>query len=273
LVRGILISLLGHGVLLVGLLWLGVHTGVLGPTFIAAGPGEGPGGKAVLGNAIEVGLVSASEFLRFRPEPAVATLGDETHGRPAIEDVQQKIEDADAAAEPIPGRRFEPEKKEGKSTERPVSSSPEKPYTVERGAAASASTSAVIGRPGSPTPGRVTGGIGLEDVGGGGGIPGGSEYGRRLQQALISYYRLIPRETTQPRYVIVRVRIARSGEILSIQNGRLDPEAFVQPSGNLVIDSRVTGALLELNRNPIPFPLDFLAGRREAVAEIYFQYE
>jgi hypothetical protein len=264
-------SLLGHVFLLLGLLWLGTYTVALGPTFIAAGPGDGPGGQAGPGNAIEVGLIGASEFLRFSPEPETATLGNEPNESAGFEDVQQNIEEAEMTrAEPVPGRRRETEANV-KTTERPVSASPERPYAPDKPGTVSSSTSALIGMPGSPLPGRMTGGIGLGDIGGG--IPGGSDYGRRLQQALIGYYRLIPRQTTEPRYVIVRVRIARNGQILSVQDGQLDPTAFVHRSGNVVIDSRVAAALLEVNRNPIPFPANFLPGYREALAEIYFQYK
>jgi hypothetical protein len=116
-------------------------------------------------------------------------------------------------------------------------------------------------------------GIGVGPGGAGpGGIPGGSDYGRRLQQALIGYYRYSPSPSASPRFVIARVTLSRTGRVLSVRDGRLDPMAFLSKSGNPVIDSRAEAALLELDRNPIPFPPDFLPGVREAVAEIYFQY-
>jgi hypothetical protein len=119
----------------------------------------------------------------------------------------------------------------------------------------------------------MQGGVGI-GVGARGpdGIPGGSEYGRRLQQALMRYYRLTPTDPQHAHFVIVQARIARSGHLLSVENGRLRPEAVVQKSGNIVVDNRVAGALLELDRQPIPFPPDFLLGVRDAVVEIYFQY-
>jgi hypothetical protein len=156
-------------------------------------------------------------------------------------------------------------------TERPVSSVPARRYSPTEQRGTSSSSSALVG----PNLGQLglRAGIGLgPGAGGYAGIPGGSDYGRRLQQALIGYYRFSPSASAGQRFVIVRVTISRTGRILSVTNGRLGPAAFMTRSGNPVIDSRVEAALLELDRNPIPFPPDFLPGVREAVADVYFQY-
>ena len=85
-------------------------------------------------------------------------------------------------------------------------------------------------------------------TGGPAGIPGGSEYGRRLQQALAGYYRLAPFNAQDPQFVIVHVRLNRNGRVLSIENGRLDPGSMIRKSRHSVINFRVEGALLELDR-------------------------
>jgi len=270
--RGILFSLLGHGLVGLGLIWVKGFVPSGAPTIIAAGLGDGGSG-----GAIEVGVVGASAWLRLYPEFEVATLGDNPTAPPAVEDLTHQAETAyEETAVPIPGLKSKTEKPApsvSKATDRPVARSPDKPYAPDKPSGETANTTALVGIPGSPFPGDVRGGIGI-GVGSGGpaGIPGGSEYGRRLQNALIGYYRLTPTDLSNPKYVIVRIQIERSGRVLSLDNGRLRPDAFVQKSGKIVIDSRVTGALLELDRRPIPFPPGFLPGVQEAGVEIYFQY-
>jgi len=272
--RGILLSLLGHALVALGLIWVKSFVPSEGPTIIAAGPGEGGSG-----GTIEVGVVGASEWLRFYPEFDVATLGENPTPPPAVEDFSHQTETIhEETAVPIPGLKSKTENQPpevSKTTDRPVARTPDKPYTPDKPGGATGSTSALLGIPGSPFPADVPGGVGIgvgTNTGGVAGIPGGSEYGRRLQSALSSYYRLTPTDPANPRFVIVRVQIDRNGRILSLESGRLRPEVIIRTSGNIVIDSRVAGALLELDRHPIPFPPSFLAGVQEAIVEIYFQY-
>lgn len=272
--QGLIFSLLGHLLLALGLIWAKGFMPGSGPMIIAAGPGEGD-----RGGAIEVGVVGASEWLRFYPEFDVATLGDDPTAPPATDDLSQQSETVQEEAPiPLPGLRSETADATpvmSKTTDRPVAPTPDKPYAREKSSGGTASTSALVGIPGSPLPGDVRGGVGIGASGGIGGlaaIPGGSEYGRRLQSALSGYYRLTATDVHQDRFVIVRVRIDRRGHIRSLEGGRLHPDAYIRTSGHVVIDSRVAGALLELDRHPIPFPPGFLPGAQEAVAEIYFQY-
>lgn len=268
--QGLVFSLLGHAVLAIGLLWLKGFAPSGGPMIIAAGPGEGG-----TGGAIEVGVVGASEWLRFYPEFDVATLGEDRTAPPAVEKITAREATTEDTAEPIPGAKVKKEKEspDAKTTDRPMALSTERPYAPKNPRGSTSSTSALIGIPGSPFPADVRGGVGI-GVGTGGlaGTPGGSEYGRRLQQALIGYYRLTPTEPQTSRFVMVRVRLSRNGRVLSINNGQLIPDSFIQRSGNIVIDARVVGALLELDRHPIPFPPGFLPGAQEAMVEIFFQY-
>jgi hypothetical protein len=258
------LSLAGH--LALGLVLLSVKFSGSTPSFlVAAGPGGEGGGS---GSAIEVGLVQDWELAKFFPASPTGALTEEPHLSTArIEQVQRPDDQPELL---LPGHEQRRPDPRTVVTERPVIQGP-RPYTGRQEIGGSPHPSAVVG----PTlPVSTSGGVGLgEGFGlGGTGIPGGSDYGRRLQQALSSYYRFAPVTGLGQRFVIVRVRIARNGRILSIVNGRLDPGAFITRSGNPIVDTRVEAALLELDRNPIPFPPDFLPGAREAIAEIYFQY-
>jgi hypothetical protein len=281
--HGLIFSLLGHLLLALGLIWVKGFMPSGGPMMIAAGAGEGDSG-----GAIEVGVVGASEWLRFYPEFDVATLGDDRFdvatlgddrtAPPTTEVLSQQPEMGGSSTGSLPGLRSKTEDASptaSTTTNRPVAPTPDKPYTREKSSGGTASSGALVGIPGSPFPGDVRGGVGIGGSGGIGGlagIPGGSEYGRRLQSALSGYYRLTPTDFNQDRFVIVRVRIDRSGRVRSLEGGRLHPDAYIRTSGNIVIDSRVVGALLELDRHPIPFPPGFLPSAQEAVVEMYFQY-
>ncbi len=258
--RWLAISVAGHMALGLALALLRFGS-PMAEFFVIAGPG-GEGGS---GSAIEVGLAEGWEVARLFPRPPTGALG-ETPGLSTVR-IEQRVQ-ADARPDlTLPGRKPQPPEPRTLTTDRPVQHGP-RPYTGRQEIGGSPSPSALVG-PTLPLAGGVGLGVG---PGGGIGIPGGSDYGRRLQQALSAYYRLTPTAALGQRFVIVRVRIARDGRILSIVNGRLDPTAFIRPSGNPIVDTRVEAALLELNRHPIPFPPDFLPGIREAVAEIYFQY-
>lgn len=248
--RSLLVSVLAHALLfslLVGLShWRSPQSEIL----IAAA------GEGTMGGAISVGIVSASDI----PALAAADPTLEAHTQ-----LMHQTSLPSSGKEEITLEKL-PRSPRSQPTDKPVAPAPRLFYPPRGGTAPSA-----IG--GSLTaPFGARGGVGLGEGVGSGGIPGGSDYGRRLQQALVSYYRYAPSNPGASRFVVVRVRFDRTGRVLSIVNGRLDPLAFVVRSGNPVIDARVEAALLELNRNPIPFPGDFLPGVREAFAEIYFQY-
>jgi len=258
--RWFALSLAGHAAL--GLLLTVLRFGSPTAEFLLI---AGPGGEGGGGSAIEVGLAESWEIAKLFPQLPTGALA-ETPGLSTAR-IEQKVQ-ADVQPEVVlPGRASRPHEPHAITTDRPVVHGP-RPYTGRQEIGGSTGTSALVG-PTLPLAGGVGLGIG---PGGGTGIPGGSDYGRRLQQALSTYYRLTPTASLGQRFVIVRVRIARDGRILSIVNGRLDPAAFIRSSGNPIVDTRVEAALLELNRHPIPFPPDFLPGVREAIAEIYFQY-
>ncbi|HKX26600.1 MAG TPA: TonB C-terminal domain-containing protein, partial [Blastocatellia bacterium] len=104
------------------------------------------------------------------------------------------------------------------------------------------------------------------------GLPGGSEYGRRIQQILSRNY--IPPIINDPggkQYVIVLLRISRDGRILSLAGGRLSPNSFKQRSSIGLVNNAAERAILL--SDPLPaFPNGFVMGVQEATAEIWFSY-
>lgn len=93
----------------------------------------------------------------------------------------------------------------------------------------STNTNVEVGRSfGSPVP-AMAGGVGVGSGAnlGSGGVPGGSEYGRRIQMILSrSYNPPATSDASGMQYVVVQLRIARDGRILSLANGRVAPNYF-----------------------------------------------
>ena len=109
-------------------------------------------------------------------------------------------------------------------TERPTANQTEQLYSKQPLRGRSADTNVEVGRTfGSPAP-QLSGGIGIGAGGGGGagagGIPGGSEYGRRIQLILSRNYNPpTVAEAGGTHYVIIQLRVARDGRILSLAAG------------------------------------------------------
>ena len=72
-------------------------------------------------------------------------------------------------------------------------------------------------------------------------------------------------------YVVMQLRIARDGRILSLAGGRLSPSYIKKSSPNQLVNYAAERAVLASNPLP-PFPNGFLLGAQEAVAEIWFRY-
>ena len=159
-------------------------------------------------------------------------------------------------------------------TDRPVAPRTEKAFTGKDERGISSSTSIDVGRTyGNPVPSSMTGGVGLGSGGGAGvgtGLPGGSEYGRRIQMILSRNYNPFGSDAAS-HYIIVLVRIARDGRILSLENGRVSRASFKQRSQISDANSAVERALLASNPLP-PFPAGFLGGAQHAVAEVWFRF-
>jgi outer membrane biosynthesis protein TonB len=126
---------------------------------------------------------------------------------------------------------------------------------------------------GSPTPGAV-GGVSLGNGGGygaGTGLPGGSAYGRVIQQILSRNYNPPVADSAAPQEVIILLKIGRDGKILSIINGRVAPQFIKQRSTNALVNNAAERAVLAANPLP-PFPAGFLSNVQEAIAEVRFRY-
>jgi outer membrane biosynthesis protein TonB len=240
---------------------------------VAAGEGEGGGG----GTAIEVGVVSASQLGFKKPEP-VAFVGEKEEEANNKEVVTRRP-DPPRDAEVLPRNNKQPDKPKAAekpvTTERPTAKQDEKLHTKEPQAGRSPNTTVTVGRSfGSPMP-TVSGGIGVGNSGasaGPNGVPGGSEYGRRIQMILGRNYN--PPQVQQANdthFVIIRLRIARDGTILSLAGGRVGSGYIQKTSPFDLVNRAAERAIIASNPLP-PFPSGFLTGAQEATAEIWFRY-
>ena len=264
---GIVLSIAFHGLVLAGL-FLAFQYNITSQ-IVAAGPGEGGEGG---GGSIQVGVADPSAILGFaRPQP-VSFIGDKDNpiNNVRVETARREPDQSEAL---MPPTDRETPKPDAVKTDRPVASHEERIFTGKQEQGRSASQTAQVGRSfGSPTPTLVGGiGIGSGGSGGGTGLPGGSEYGRRIQSILSRYYNPPQIETDGAQYVIILIRIARDGKILSIANGRVSPAYIKQRSAISQVNFAAERAVLAADPLP-PFPSGFLAGSQEAVAEVWFRY-
>lgn len=260
---GLAISVGLHVVLIAGLL---LWSRFFGPPFIvAAGPGDGGEGG---GGAIQVGVTDASAILGFAAPKPITQIGNEN--KPLNNAVLEHEQPEDTNPNDIltPPK---PKTQDTVKTKLPVADQHEKIFTGKPELGKSNSTSALAGRTyGAATPATV-GGIAIgPGTGTGNGLPGGSEYGRRIQQILSRNYNPPVLQQVPTQYVKIDLRIARDGSILSISNGRVGLQYFKQRSGIQLVNDAAERAIL-VSKLP-PFPGDFLRGSSEAVAEIWFKY-
>lgn len=237
---------------------------------VAAGPGEGGEGG---GGSIEVGVADPAAILGFAKPQAVSFVGDQDSAinNARIESSRPESSEAEALLPPTERDRPSPD---SIKTDRPVATQHERIFTGKEERGRSASHSAQVGRSfGSPAP-SVAGGIGIGSgggFGGGTGLPGGSAYGRLIQSIFSRNYAPPAVEVEGVQYVIILVRIARDGRILSVSNGRVAPAYFKQRSSLALVNNAAERAVLAAN--PLPaFPAGFLGGAGEAVAEVWFRY-
>jgi hypothetical protein len=76
---------------------------------------------------------------------------------------------------------------------------------------------------------------------------------------------------TATEFVVVQLRIARDGRILSLSNGRLNPAYLKRRSAIDLVNYAAERAVIASNPLP-PFPNGFLLESQEATAEIWFRY-
>jgi len=237
-------------------------------TIVAAGEGQG-----AAEGVIEVGVVEAGA-LGFTQPRAVSFVGAEKNAA-NNEVIVTESPKSDPNAEVLPSTKSTPKPKEKlTTTDRPTANQTSQIVAPTPLRGGSTNANVEVGRSfGSPVP-SVTGGVGVGSGAnlGSSGVPGGSEYGRRIQMILSRNYNPpATNDASGAQYVIVQLRIARDGQILSLVNGRVAPSYFKKRSANDLVNNAAERAVLASNKLP-PFPNGFLMGAQEAVAEIWFRY-
>ena len=238
---------------------------------LAAGQGQGGGD-----NTIEVGTVDG-KALGFTPYLNVSYVGTDEN-TPNNQLVSTEAPPPDPNAEVLPSTKSTPTPKENLTTDRPTANQTAQLVSQTPLRGSKENTSVEIGRTiGTPVP-SMTAGVGVSSptnlTGGTGGVPGGSEYGRRIQMILGRNYNPPPtNDAGDAKYVIVQLRIARDGKILSVVNGQIPQNYFKKRSQNGLVNNAVVRAVLAANNDGLPpFPNGFLMGAQEAVAEVWFRY-
>ena len=232
---------------------------------VAAGPGEGGEGG---GGAIDVGVADATAILGFAKPQPISSIGerDNAINNTNVEHKPREEETDDV----VPRTEKEPLDPKSVKTDKPVVNQTERIFTgkEERG---KSDQSAQVGRTyGTPTPTAV-GGVAIGTGGGGGtGLPGGTDYGKRIQTILSRNYNPGGDDSTVQQ-VIITLRIARDGRILNIINGRVDPSSFRQRAQVALVNYAAERAILASNPLP-PFPQGPLSGVSEVSVNLIFRY-
>ena len=266
---GVVLSIALHVIIFAALL-LGFNR-VVSSEIVAAGPGEGGEGG---GGSIEVGVADKSAILGFAKPQPVSYLGDTNDAINNARVETARVPDPSSEALLPPTERVIPDPKSLK-TDRPVVNQQEKIFTGKEERGRSATQTAQVGRSfGSPTPAALIGGVGIGaggGAGGGTGLPGGSEYGRRIQAILGRNYAPPAIDSGGIQYVVILIRISRDGRILSLSGGRVSGAYIKQRSANAQVNYAAERAVIASDPLP-PFPSGFLASAQEATAEVWFRY-
>jgi outer membrane biosynthesis protein TonB len=262
---GTILSVSLHMVVLLALVWF--FRNPISTQIVAAGEGQGNGESV-----IEVGTIAASQ-LGFTQPRAISHVGDEPNAA-NNEVVETERPKPEPNAEVLPSdAKTKPTPKE-KMTDRPTANQSSQVVSPTPLRGSSSNKNVEVGRTfGSPIPSMTNGiGVGAGANLGAGGVPGGSEYGRRIQMILSRNYNPpTANDASGTQYVVVQLRIARDGRILSLAGGRLAPNYIKKSSPNQLVNNAAERAVLASNPLP-PFPNGFLLGAQEAVAEIWFRY-
>lgn len=266
---GVVLSVALHLVVFVALFV--AFNRVVSSEIVAAGPGEGGEGG---GGSIEVGVADKSAILGFAKPQPVSHIGDTDEEINNTRVESARLRDPNSEALLPPTEKDIPDPKALK-TDRPVVNQQERIFTGKDERGRSANQSAQVGRSfGSPTPTALTGGVGIGSgggFGGGTGLPGGSEYGRRIQAILGRNYSPPAIDSGGTQYVVILIRIARDGRILSLSGGRVAPAYIKQRSPNAQVNYAAERAVIAADPLP-PFPPGFLSSAQEATAEVWFRY-
>jgi TonB C terminal len=237
---------------------------------------EGDGGE---GGAIEVGVVSASQLSFSQPKP-VSFIGEESAATNNVEvETAKPVPIPDA--EVLPTTTKSPKPKDNiEKIERPTANQNDLLVTKQPMRASSPNTTVEVGRStGSPIPSgapNFASGIGVSTapggLGGATGVPGGSEYGRRIQMILSRNYNPPGGyESAGQQFVVIQLKIARDGRIMSLSGGRVGAQFIKRRSQIDQVNFAAERAIIASNPLP-PFPNGFLMTAQEAVAEIWFRY-
>jgi hypothetical protein len=244
---------------------------IVSSEIVAAGPGEGGEGG---GGSIEVGVADKSAILGFAKPQPVSYVGDTDDAINNARVERARREELNSEALLPPTEKDVPDPKSLK-TDRPVINQQERIFTGKDERGRSVTQTPQVGRTfGTPTPAALIGGVGIGSgggLGGGTGLPGGSEYGRRIQSILGRNYTPPPMDSGGIQYVIILIRIARDGRILSISGGRVAGPYIRQRSANAQVNYAAERAVIASDPLP-PFPPGFLPSAQEATAEVWFRY-
>jgi outer membrane biosynthesis protein TonB len=237
-------------------------------TIVAAGEGQGSGE-----GVIEVGTVEA-RALGFTLPRAISFVGDEKNTA-NNEVVETKPPEPDSKAEVLPSTKTTPQPKEKlTTTDRPTANQTSQIVSPTPLRGSSTNTNVEVGRSfGSQVP-TMMAGVGVSSGAnlGPSGVPGGSAYGRLIQSILSRNYNPpVTSDAGGTQYVIVQLRIARDGRILSLVNGRVASNYFKKRVANDLVNYAAERAVIASSPLP-PFPNGFLMSAQEAVAEIWFRY-
>lgn len=243
---------------------------VVSSEIVAAGPGEGGEGG---GGSIEVGVADKSAILGFAKPQPVSYVGDKDDAinNARVERARREELNSEALLPPTEKDVTDPK---SLKTDRPVVDQQERIFTGKDERGRSATQTPQVGRTfGTPTPAKLIGGVGIGTGGGFGGTgsQGGSEYGRRIQAILGRSYTPPTIDSGGIQYVIILIRIARDGRILSISDGRVAKPYIKQRSTDLQLNYAAERAVIASDPLP-PFPPGFLPGAQEATAEVWFRY-
>ncbi len=263
-------AFLAHAALFaVVFLWIGKLPDVL---IIAAGAGEGGEGG---GGAVQVGLANASEIFDVGiKKPIVSSLNTQKNEDKLNNEILKHEDEAvDKPEEVLKKEKPDPE---AKKTNLPVQKKPNRIWSRTTQKANSTETTATIGTSSGSLKPAIRGGIGVSDntnSGLGTGLPGGSEYGRRIQNILSRNFTPPTVNVNGTVNVIVYIKITRDGKVTSVTSGRVPKNYFKQLSPYEQINYAAERAIIATATQGLPpFPGNFLIGTQEAVAEIWFQY-
>ncbi|MFY9557809.1 MAG: TonB C-terminal domain-containing protein [Blastocatellia bacterium] len=266
---GVALSLALHAIIFAALFV--AFNRVVSSEIVAAGPGEGGEGG---GGSIEVGVADKSAILGFAKPQPVSYVGDtnDAINNTRVETARREEAHPDALLPPTEKNIPDPK---SQKTDRPVVNQQERIFTGKDERGRSATQTAQVGRSfGTATPAALIGGVGIGSGGGfgsGTGLPGGSEYGRRIQAILGRNYSPPAIDSSDVQYVVILLRIARDGRILSIAGGRVAGNYIKRRSANAQVNYAAERAVIA--SDPLPqFPSGFLASSREATAEVWFRY-